>query len=121
MQETLDDAIWVLKNHAESSLARSPYVHTGRYPPTLTDQLHNAPIDGSAPIDNNSHINSHLSTPQALLGNQLGNKSVKSMKNIIIIELSFEIYQIFKKNKCLVSTSKTSKDFFMFLFKTFII
>ena len=42
MQETLDDAIWVLKNHAESS-ARSGQ-HASNYPPPhyplgLTDQL----------------------------------------------------------------------------------
>ncbi|XP_047132834.1 transcription factor 12 isoform X2 [Hydra vulgaris] len=69
MQETLDDAIWVLKNHAESSLTR-PYIHT-RYPPTLTDQLQNAPID--SPIDNS--INSHISTPQNLL--EIGKKKNK--------------------------------------------
>lgn len=50
MQETLDDAIWVLKNHAESS-ARSgqhPSVNypAAHYPLGLTDQLQNAPVDG---------------------------------------------------------------------------
>ena len=42
MQETLDDAIWVLKSHAESSLQRTQNISS--YPPstnpqTLTDQL----------------------------------------------------------------------------------
>jgi len=50
MQETLDDAIWVLKNHAESS-ARSGQHNTNypaaHYPLGLTDQLQNAPVDGT--------------------------------------------------------------------------
>jgi len=78
MQETLDDAIWVLKSHAESSQAQNSLVSTGgyppaNYPPALTDQLQNAPIDGphataaieavaSAMIGNNS--NSAFLPPQ---------------------------------------------------------
>jgi len=52
MQETLEDAIWVLKSHAESSQQNPAGLSMGSYPPVsypqaLTDQLQNAPIDGS--------------------------------------------------------------------------
>ena len=42
MQETLDDAIWVLKSHAESSLQRTQNISSypsSTNPQTLTDQL----------------------------------------------------------------------------------
>lgn len=45
MQESLDDAIWVLKSHAESTFQRnqglptSQYPSTPQFPPGLTDQL----------------------------------------------------------------------------------
>lgn len=48
MQESLDDAIWVLKSHAESTSQRnqavppnSHYPPTPQFPPGLTDQLQN--------------------------------------------------------------------------------
>ena len=47
MQESLDDAIWVLKSHAESTFQRSQglppsqYPQTSQFPPGLTDQLQN--------------------------------------------------------------------------------
>jgi len=54
MQESLDDAIWVLKSHAESS-ARNHHVpaslYQSHYPQALTDQLQNAPIDGPNPME----------------------------------------------------------------------
>jgi len=51
MQETLDDAIWVLKSHAESSQQRShigsSFPPNAARPPSLTDQLHSAAIDAT--------------------------------------------------------------------------
>jgi len=48
MQESLDDAIWVLKSHAESTSQRNQnmppnaqYPSTPQFPPGLTDQLQN--------------------------------------------------------------------------------
>lgn len=66
MQESIDDALWVLKSHAESTSQRNqniphnaPYVQTPQFPPGLTDQLQNAPLDnpGSLEATTNAMLN----------------------------------------------------------------
>ena len=58
MQESLDDAIWVLKSHAESTSRNSsllpPNAHfppTPQYPLSLTDQLQNAPLEAPGGLE----------------------------------------------------------------------
>ena len=82
MQESIDDALWVLKSHAEStsqrnqSLPHNPsYVQTPQFPPGLTDQLQNAPLDnpGSLEATTNAMLNNLANArgDPALLGKVL--------------------------------------------------
>lgn len=77
MQETLEDAIWVLKSHAESTQPNPAHIAMGGFPPAsypqaLTDQLQNAPIDGShtsQAIENATNILSAATSAFGASGN----------------------------------------------------
>ena len=77
MQESLDDAIWVLKSHAESTFQRnqglppSQYPSTPQFPPGLTDQLQslqNAALENPGGLE--ASTNALLDTMNSVLSDK---------------------------------------------------
>lgn len=71
MQESLDDAIWVLKSHAESS-SRTPVIPNSfppppppHYPPGLTDQLQNAPLEHPGALEATNILLNNMNLPRS--------------------------------------------------------
>lgn len=79
MQESLDDAIWVLKSHAESSARNQGGYHGAlHYPQALTDQLQNASIENSAVLEHAGHLLQNLNIPRPESGMLAAEKKSKT-------------------------------------------